>query len=337
MMAESKMRLTWVDVARGYGILAIMASHIITGYPLSKWLFTFHVPLFFYLSGYLFREGKPFASFCKGKWKKLMIPYFALAGCVVIPETLIEYGTVNFWGNVGRMLLEVLVQRRLWSLWFLPALFLTELTGYWLIRWFPRKGVLALAGLLLAALGIGYASVGGPILPWNLDAVLPMLPFFLAGYLQKNSAWDWGRFAKTKWGVIAFVVLGLGNLAMGAPAVSGKMPGMDVFAASYGFVPLSYPAAFCGIACVILVAHWWQPKPLQYLGKNSMIYFAWHQTPVLSAMVLLFPRMGIPVSGYSSSIQMLAEKLLELTVMLTVLTGCNALLSRSRLKWMLGK
>ena len=50
-------RIAWADMAKGYGILAIMVSHVFTGHPVSQWLFTFHVPLFFFLSGFLFREG----------------------------------------------------------------------------------------------------------------------------------------------------------------------------------------------------------------------------------------------------------------------------------------
>lgn len=337
MMADSKVRLAWVDVARGYGILAIMISHLLTGYPLAKWLFTFHVPLFFFLSGYVFRDGKNWKPFLKGKCQRLLVPYFAMGVCILLPEALLQTGQDGFGYTLARLTFRLLIQRRQWTLWFLMALFFTELLGYWLIRLAKNKWVLAISGVLLGALGLGYQALGGPILPWCLDAVLPMLPFFLGGYLLKESRLDWESFSKSKPGVLAFFLLGAGNLAMGAPAILGKLPQLDVFAASYGFVPLSYPAAVCGILCVMLAACWWQWGALQYLGRESMIYFGWHQTPVLTAIHLFFPLLGIPVKGFSSGIQMLAEKLLELVVMLTVLTGCNALLSRSRLKWMLGK
>lgn len=335
-MVEVKKRLSWVDVARGYGILTILLSHIMTGHPLSKWLFTFHVPLFFFLSGYLFRDGKDWKSFLLGKWKHLMVPYFALALCIVLPQTLLQTGLTDFWKNAGTLALGVLLQRRQWSLWFLTALFFTELAAYWLIRLVKNRRALAGVAVLLALAGWGYACFVGVCLPWNLDAAVPMLPFFLAGYLIKSGGWDLPAFARSKKGVAVFFLLGAGNLVMGAPAILGKLPQLDAFSGSYGFVPLSYPAAFCGIFCVVLVACWWQPGVLQYLGRESMLYFAWHQTPVLTAILLFFPRLGIPVSGLSG-FRMLGEKLLELAVMLVVLTGANALLRRSRLKWMLGK
>lgn len=336
-MAQTKARLPWVDVARGYGILAIILSHVLTGHPVSKWLFTFHVPLFFFLSGYLFRDGKAFSGFFKGKLRHLVLPYFSLGLCVVFAEALLQAGPEPFWSRAGSLFLGLVVQRRQWSLWFLPALLLTELAGFWVIRLLRRRWCLALAGIALGALGIGYRALGGPVLPWCLDAVLPMLPFFLAGYLIKTSGRDWEALAKSPKGVLAFFLLGAGNLAFGAPAILGLLPQLDVFSGSYGFPLLSYPGALCGSLCVVLVAIWWPARALEYLGKNSMLYFAWHQTPVLTAILLFFPMLGIPVSGFSSGAAMLGEKGLEVLVILTLLTGANALLSRSRLKWMLGK
>ena len=82
----TQQRIAWADMAKGYGILAIMVSHVFTGHPVSQWLFTFHVPLFFFLSGFLFREGKPLGSFLKGKVRRMLVPYFALALPIIPAE-----------------------------------------------------------------------------------------------------------------------------------------------------------------------------------------------------------------------------------------------------------
>ena len=41
---ERGKRVTWVDTAKGWGMLAIILSHVMTGHPVSRWLYTFHVP-----------------------------------------------------------------------------------------------------------------------------------------------------------------------------------------------------------------------------------------------------------------------------------------------------
>ena len=46
------------DVARGIGIFLIVWSHTMSdGEPLRSFLFSFHVPLFFLISGYFFEGG----------------------------------------------------------------------------------------------------------------------------------------------------------------------------------------------------------------------------------------------------------------------------------------
>lgn len=335
-MAESK-RLPWVDVARGYGILAVIASHVLAGHPLSQWLFTFHVPLFFFLSGFLFRDGKPFAAFLKGKVRRLLVPYFALSFGIVLMETAVGGYWQGYWSRAGELAIRLLVQRRTCTVWFLTALFFTEFLAYWLIRLIKTRRLLAIVSLLLAGLGLLYARFVGVILPWNLDAVFPMLPFFMAGYFFKNSGLDLEKLGKSVKGILVFFLLGVGNVLLGAPSILGMLPSMDVFSGVYGFVPCSYGAAFCGIACVVLAAQWWHGKPIAYLGKNSVLYFAWHQNPVMSAIWFYFPKLGIPVSGYATAVAMMGEKALEIAVILVLLTLANRLIAGSRLKWMVGR
>ena len=46
-LAETKNRIDWIDMAKGYGMLAVIIAHICTG-PLHAWIYTFHMPLFFF-------------------------------------------------------------------------------------------------------------------------------------------------------------------------------------------------------------------------------------------------------------------------------------------------
>ena len=48
-------RLDWVDVARGIGIIAVVVGHVWTRGPLRDAMYSFHMPLFFLLSGMLSR------------------------------------------------------------------------------------------------------------------------------------------------------------------------------------------------------------------------------------------------------------------------------------------
>lgn len=54
--SDIAVRITFVDIAKGFGIFLIILGHLITyGHPIFKWIFSFHIPLFFFLSGYVFK------------------------------------------------------------------------------------------------------------------------------------------------------------------------------------------------------------------------------------------------------------------------------------------
>lgn len=51
-----KQRFPWLDSARDIAILLVVLGHIGQGAPpLRQWVYAFHIPLFFILTGILFR------------------------------------------------------------------------------------------------------------------------------------------------------------------------------------------------------------------------------------------------------------------------------------------
>lgn len=52
-----KQRNETVDIAKGLGIVLVILGHLVVGDGLvSKWIFSFHMPLFYFLSGYVMNE-----------------------------------------------------------------------------------------------------------------------------------------------------------------------------------------------------------------------------------------------------------------------------------------
>lgn len=84
-------RHTWIDNSRGIGILLVVYGHMLSpGSFLYNWIYSFHVPLFFFLAGYLFKE-RPFTVVLKRSGLRLMLPYFSFA-----------ITTYIFWFVIGR-------------------------------------------------------------------------------------------------------------------------------------------------------------------------------------------------------------------------------------------
>ena len=84
-------RIDWIDTAKGYGMLCVIIGHL--GTPgISAFVYTFHMPLFFFLSGFLFHHQKKIVPFILRKTKSLVIPYFCLAIPVIFNELFIKHG-----------------------------------------------------------------------------------------------------------------------------------------------------------------------------------------------------------------------------------------------------
>ena len=69
-----------IDVARGISIFFVVLGHLVVGGTKTfNWIFSFHMPIFFLLSGMCFNFEKynSFIDFLKEKFKKRIIPYFA--------------------------------------------------------------------------------------------------------------------------------------------------------------------------------------------------------------------------------------------------------------------
>lgn len=75
MATSQECRLDWIDTIKGIGILFVVAGH--TMWPSIQFsVYLFHMPLFFIISGFLFKEKKP-NYFLASKTKTLLIPYIS--------------------------------------------------------------------------------------------------------------------------------------------------------------------------------------------------------------------------------------------------------------------
>ena len=80
-------RLNYVDLAKGFAMLLVMLGHCKnTPKNLEVWLYTFHMPLFFALSGYTLnlKRFHSFKEFAVNRFRRLIIPYFWLSFALAI-------------------------------------------------------------------------------------------------------------------------------------------------------------------------------------------------------------------------------------------------------------
>lgn len=69
-------RKVWIDYAKAIGITTVVMGHSVYTNPhIVDVIFLFHMPLFFFISGYLFNAGKTIDEITKSNARTLLVPY----------------------------------------------------------------------------------------------------------------------------------------------------------------------------------------------------------------------------------------------------------------------
>jgi fucose 4-O-acetylase-like acetyltransferase len=138
--APNQQRVDWVDCCKGICILLVVYGHIAGGLEASKvlvsdsafialrdWVYLFHIPAFFFLSGLFAQKLSPlpFPRFLRGRLRVLFYPYLVWTGIFLLSQIVMGQ-FVNTPPSASRAL------RCLWEpygvgLWFLYTLFLISI------------------------------------------------------------------------------------------------------------------------------------------------------------------------------------------------------------------
>src|SRR5574344_2013400 len=139
-MSQLFQRNTTIDIAKGIGILLVVLCHANFA-PASPGRF-FHMPLFFFITGYLSSFDRPFTYFLKKKIKSLYIP-FLICECVfvVLHNPFYKLGIVaetytikDIFTCIFHILLFANSELLLAPLWFATALFFANIICYLLCK-----------------------------------------------------------------------------------------------------------------------------------------------------------------------------------------------------------
>ncbi len=207
-------RIQWVDVAKGLGIGLVFYGHFVERYialglPAAveqmRWIYAFHMPLFFFLSGFVYKDRDlKFDAFLKRQILTRLVPVwlFMLIGIplwILAHQASTDAGwaaltqrclTEAFWEVVrGRPHKNVLV-------WFLVCLFTAELLQFGLRRLVRRTPLLVLSILFFAGLthvisDQGYREAAVFILTdridsWHLTSAIAAIVFYQMGILTRR-------------------------------------------------------------------------------------------------------------------------------------------------------
>lgn len=301
-MENKSTRLEYIDIAKGIGLILVVFGHLFSyNGELSIIIFSFHMPLFFFISGYCFCPHKynDFESFLVKKVKHLVIPYliFSTLGFVVsliIPswrKGLSTYSLVEVFFNTQPESLHV------GQIWFLICLFWVEILAYWIYKFFfsgKNAFVITLSLIVFALIGYNIAKLGTGLFiygrfPFKLDTALSALVFYFAGFyfrkLNLKCFYNWK-------GLLIGVIFAFLNIV-----ISVKYLGwVNICALIFNNIILYYICAFLGIIAVFCISiNLSKIKWLSNLGKESLILFSTHSFLIYFSTYILSKILGYQV------------------------------------------
>lgn len=177
-----------------FGILLVVLGHSGETIPyLSKWIYSFHMPLFIFISGYLLDytskngiEKTDMIKFINKKVKRLLIPYLVISSLAYVPKYLL--------GKFAMRPLDLTFSSYIhgflypWDnpiifFWFLPTLFFIMIITIYFIRMFKDniKMILFLS-LIISVLSKKYIDIEF----LNIKGILNYLFFFILGIGYKR-------------------------------------------------------------------------------------------------------------------------------------------------------
>lgn len=325
-MTEQKPRYQFVDIAKGIGIICVLYGHL-TQNPVGRWMNSFHVPLFFFLCGFVFRVNLGPKTFLKKKIKSLLIPYIGLGIPMIVFQIIRNSIEGRFSVHSSLVLcVEYVMQIRFWTLWYIAALLWVSVGFYIIVKYLKKEVYVALAIVVLPTIGLIYYANGGKGVYWNIDISLMASLFFGLGYLCKiHYSYLQKKITGTN-GIVLLIISLIVNV--GGWFLNEKLAGttLSMFEAEYTKWYITIPTAICGICFVVLLSHFIQSKCLSYIGQNSMLYFAWHQQIMIPLFRVLFHLIGIE-EAYE----------LKAILILITLTGILHIIKKTRLRFILGK
>lgn len=279
-------RIVWVDHLKALGIFLVVLGH--HGIPrfVGQLIYSFHVPLFFFIAGYLFdfqRFGNA-RQFLFQRFRTLIIPYFSLAvvnylfWLIVVRSLPIGKGELQIPATQPLLGIFYAVGVGQWriplsaALWFLPCLFVTELL-FWGIGKLCKQNKLKIACALLVAGIAGYmdSTFIRFRFPWSMDVALTAVVFYGMGFVlkedvvkKKNTAfWDKMVMAGACYALLAFFCF--------------FNRGADMNGNHYNNPGLFYAAAFFGIYGTIGVSQMIPSNRLMaFIGRNTLLIMGLH-------------------------------------------------------------
>lgn len=284
-------RIGYLDYARALGMFLVYYGHFVqkliatsSAVASAQWrfIYSFHMPLFFFLAGVFWKPNPSFVDVFKDKLKTRLLPVLTFTllllpfWLMLDPEKFLER-VLSASYLVGNPKLNIVT-------WFLVCLFTVELLATLTAKYLkmtPLRIVLYSAVFFF----IGYfAFVRNPstvneligLRPdiWYIDDAFIAMVFYFAGYLLKDILFK--AESRTGWFVSLPLAILAGYIVLRTFDMNqeDKFWGVMMISSKYGNPVYFLLTAFAGIFFVIALSRFigMNLPPLSFVGQNTIIF-----------------------------------------------------------------
>lgn len=261
----------WLDLAKAIGIILVVWAHAL---PKDNymwiWMNSFHMPLFFCISGYLYSCKGGFLAYAVKKVRTLWGPFEVASFATYIVFLLIGQATFSI-KEIAKILLMVAPGPLLGATWFIPALLFTSIIYDLLYRGIQKLGQEKNGIIILTVVSIIFLIVGMKMsLPYRGSVILRSVFFFHLGQVMKKYLRD------QKYDLFMGIVL------MAAVSVAAIFNTTSYLNNTYTSLPLYFVAAIGGSISVCVLSRFAcnyidaeKIKGILYIGMNTIGPLIW--------------------------------------------------------------
>lgn len=261
-------RIPWIDALKGWGIFLVTFAHLNPCLELETHIYSFHMCLFFFISGYLFRCNSSLKEFIFKKTKSLLVPFIVWNILAAFMSLIIEKDVHATISNFFMINGASCINRPIWFLWIL---FIVEVLYSVIMKINSSKWT-------------SFAVLVGSLLVWvildrcdlrDFTFKLNLVPFALIFYSFGNLIKKTSIYSSVKKTRLIIVMIAVISLV--ASVVFGAMLNIRIIYSSGKFGNIFY----CVIAAISGTCFYFllfenceflgKVRMLCKLGENSMI------------------------------------------------------------------
>lgn len=296
-------RLDHIDYLKGIGIILVLFGHLPINGNMHILIYSFHMPLFFFASGFFFKN-RPLLKSLRKDLRTIMVPYIFFAFVLVLTLVIIAMRNVECYAAINEIYINPFDSKcyaLYHTIWFLVCLFFVREIFNLLCRSPKYRIIIGWGGYLLAFIFRLYCIK----IPFFIDTAIGMMFFYSMGSVFKDS-----RYVqmKLRTSLIAIVLIAYAMLAY------YMRPDVNVRDNVYPwYICLSAPIPILALYYLSFNISTHNNRLVKFIevcGQKSLFIFALHG-PIFE---LAFPIMGH--YGLRSSLQTIILMLITIPLCL---------------------